>query len=266
MGYDLLIDSMKVKCMDIKFKFMLFKEKYLTNDRIKKVISNPMILLVVGAIISSLIIPYYTRQWQDRQKELELKTTLADEINKAISDVTVSATFRGTPGLFETNKNWLISKTMIDSKIKAYFSNHRITQDWENLSDVVSQLPGLAGGLPQKNNTAYNNYFCSLLGNLLKIYVSYPQSGPMNIDRSEISLHQCDTLYYPGLENIQYIKKYFPVKNDNIDWDALLRVDNNTNTSLKNYNKSYGILEKHIQDHTNKFLDTVFKSPITVFQ
>jgi len=245
---------------------MLFKERYLNNDRTKKVVSNPMILLVVGAIISSLIIPYYTRQWQDRQKELELKATLADEINKAISDVTVSATFRGAAGLSETNKNWLISKTMIDSKIKAYFSDPQITHDWENLSSVVSQLPGLAGGLPKKNDTDYNNYFCSLLGNLLKIYISYPQSGPMNIDRNEVNFHQCNSFYYSGLESIQYIKEYFSARSGDIDWNALLHVDNYTTTGLKDYNKSYDILEKHIQDHTNKLLDTVFKSSITVFQ
>jgi hypothetical protein len=54
------------------------------KEHLKSALSNPMVLLIVGAIISSFIIPYYTRQWQDHQKELELKTNLSDEINKAI--------------------------------------------------------------------------------------------------------------------------------------------------------------------------------------
>lgn len=44
-------------------------------------------LLIVGAIITSLIIPNFTRQWQDHQKELEVKIALTDEINKATSDI-----------------------------------------------------------------------------------------------------------------------------------------------------------------------------------
>ena len=53
--------------------------------------SHPFLLLVVGAIVSSIIVPNFTRQWQDNQKQLELKTALADDINKAISDSIVTA-------------------------------------------------------------------------------------------------------------------------------------------------------------------------------
>lgn len=58
---------------------------------LKNSISHPSVLLIVGAIISSLVIPYFTRQWQDSQKQLELKTALADDINKAVSGSIVSS-------------------------------------------------------------------------------------------------------------------------------------------------------------------------------
>jgi len=251
---------------------MLFKEKYLTNDRIKKVISNPMILLVVGAIISSLIIPYYTRQWQDHQKELELKTNLSDEINKAISDILVSADYRISAPSNDTVailKNWDIAKTTISSKIKAYFSDIHIGQNWDNLSSAASGLYRIVTYLPPKNNTYYDYFFCGRLGPLGKMYESYPQSGPMNVASTEISLHKCNRYSYVGIENLEAVEKYFPtsnksvpVRNEIVDWNALLHIDN----SAKDFNRSFNILEKHIQDHTNKFLDTVFKSSITVFQ
>jgi hypothetical protein len=57
-----------------------------THKQIKETLSHPMLLLIVGAIISSLIIPYFTRQWQDHQKELELISDLSDQINKVVSD------------------------------------------------------------------------------------------------------------------------------------------------------------------------------------
>lgn len=226
-----------------------------------------MFLLIVGAIVSSLVIPYYTRQWQDHQKELELKTNLADEINEAISDMTVSANYRQeNTDYFQTNKNWLISKAMISSKITAYFSDAHLAREWENLSSVVSQQYVIGSGLPSKNDTLYDAYFCSLLGSLIETYQSYPQSGPMNIDRNETVTHQCDNFYSPGLENMQYVQEYFPAMNGSIDWNALLHVDDSTSDGAKQYNTSFGILQKYIADHTNKFLEAMFKSPMKVFE
>src|SRR5689334_1621263 len=131
--------------MDIKFKLMLFKEKYLRKDHIKRVISHPFLILILGAIISSLIFPYFTRQWQDNQKQLELKTALADDINKAVSDSTASARLFNTGRIdskdFDnTFKNWEINKEMISSRIQSYFSNNQATQNWNNLASTVEEL------------------------------------------------------------------------------------------------------------------------------
>jgi hypothetical protein len=239
---------------------------FVSGERLKKLLSNPMVLLIVGALISSLIIPYYTRQWQDRQKELELKTNLADEINRAVSDMIVSATYRSkNSDPILTNKNWLISDAMISSKIKAYFSNIPMNQDWNNLSSVVSQLTWIGSGLPKKNDPSYNLYYCQLLASILNIHEYYRQSGPLNIDRSEVLSHNCNTLYYPGLENIQYINKSFPARNGDVDWNALLHVDDPTVRGLREYDKTFEILRKHIEDHTNEFLDTLLKSRTTIF-
>jgi len=46
-------------------------------------LSHPLFLLVIGAIISSIIIPVYTNQWQNYQKELEIKSKLAEEISRS---------------------------------------------------------------------------------------------------------------------------------------------------------------------------------------
>lgn len=50
-------------------------------------LQHPLLLLVVGALISSYIIPLYTKAWQDHQKELELKTDLVSEISDATASI-----------------------------------------------------------------------------------------------------------------------------------------------------------------------------------
>jgi hypothetical protein len=245
---------------------------HIRKEHLKGALSNPMLLLIVGAIISSIIIPYYTRQWQDHQKELELKTNLSDEINKAVSDILVSADYKISAPSNDTVailKNWDIAKAMISSKIKAYFSDIHIAQNWDNLSSAASGLYHIVYYLPPKNNTYYDYYFCGRLGPLGKMYESYPQSGPMNVASTEISLHKCNRYSYVGIENMEAVEKYFPtsnksvpVRNDTVDWNALLHIDN----SAKDFNRSFDILEKHIQAHTQKLLDVIFRSPITVFR
>lgn len=46
------------------------------NTKLKFILSNPLLLLVVGGIISGLLIPYITNQWQNHQQQLEIKTGL----------------------------------------------------------------------------------------------------------------------------------------------------------------------------------------------
>ena len=93
----------------------------------------------------------------------------------------------------------------------------------------------------------------------------------MNILSTEIVMHHCHRYSYVGLENLQNVEKYFPtsikttrVKNDTVDWSALLHVDNDT--TFSNFNRSFNILEKLIETHTQRVLDAIFKSPVTVFE
>lgn len=155
---------------------------------------------------------------------------------------------------------------MISSKIKAYFPDNKIAKEWDNLSSVVSQLNLIGEGLPSKNESLYDNYFCQLLGGILNIYQLYHQMGPLNVAPNEIRIHQCDKLYYyDGLENIQFVQKYFPARDGDMDWNVLLHVDNYTGGGIKEYNKNFYLLERHIENHTNKLLDTVLKSTINEF-
>jgi hypothetical protein len=44
-------------------------------------IKHPLVLLVLGGLLSALLIPQITRQWQDRQSEKEIKRSLLEEIS-----------------------------------------------------------------------------------------------------------------------------------------------------------------------------------------
>lgn len=247
----------------------------LKKDELIKAISHPFLLLIVGAIISSLIIPYFTRQWQDNQKQLELKTALADDINKAVSDSIVSSRLLTTgqidPQDYSNSfKNWEISKEIIGSKIEAYFSDNQIRRNWNNLSSAVEELSYFIVGnsFPQENNTSYNYEVCNRLAHVLKLYISYPQNNPINIDRNVLTKYHCNQFYIHVL-NLQDFtvwtkdQKYFPIiDNKSVDWNALFY---NNQTNHNEFRRSFSILQKDIEYHKNNLLEVIFKSSITAF-
>ena len=100
-------------------------------NKVKKASSNPLLLLIIGVIVSHLIIPFYTRQWQDHQKDLELKTELADQINKAITNAVQIAQYNINSEISKqtdwnekwhnTYIDWKISNEVIGSRINTLF-------------------------------------------------------------------------------------------------------------------------------------------------
>ncbi|HYT01989.1 MAG TPA: hypothetical protein VEP90_03000 [Methylomirabilota bacterium] len=53
-----------------------FLDKEVTKTPIKTNLIYPLVIVAFTVIISGLLIPYFTRRWQNHQKELELKADL----------------------------------------------------------------------------------------------------------------------------------------------------------------------------------------------
>jgi hypothetical protein len=174
-------------------------------------------------------------------------------------------------------RDWYISEAEIASKIKGYYSNATLLEDWKNLSFAVEQWLLLRVAPPPKGSIVYfltgaDNYtttsdriVCDKIGYVLNLHHIYPQTNPINIDKSDIKQHHCHRFYLPDINgdqvNIEQLSKYFPVKNG-IDWNSIVNLQNPTplNTQL-----SYFKLLKYINNNKNSLLDNIFRSTITVF-
>ena len=141
-------------------------------NNIKGFLSSQVGLLILGALLSSLIIPWFFQVWQDYQKELEIKTKLIERITESVTRMFMSTqgfildnnrnqikTDEEFYGLFnEVNseyKEWEINSAIIDSQLKAYFPNSNLSEDWgsslglgfkknsfsENVTTFFSKIP-----------------------------------------------------------------------------------------------------------------------------
>lgn len=244
----------------------------MTKTQIAKALAHPFMLLIIGAIISSLLIPYYTRQWQDYQKELELKTDIAGEISKAISNIIITARLIQNPGF--TNQmdfgsasvEWEISKAFIGSKIQSYFPNPQIQQDWKNLSNVLTEFVQLNAQISQKD-TDYDDKICLRIkhvDNIQKYIITndpiLAQNNPNNINSTDLIKYGCK-----NIEELQIGHSYSNNTGIGIDWNALAHKDLVQNNQSFRYSNSWLFLEEYIENRKDSFIQEILTSHIAGF-
>lgn len=114
-------------------------------------LAHPLSLLIVGAAVSSLVVPALTRGWQDHQKELEVKTNLVSEIAEAATRFFVAVQFAELRAASQRHedfdaayRDWEVKSAVIASKLRAYFPGRVVEVDWEAYTAFAARLYTLA--------------------------------------------------------------------------------------------------------------------------
>lgn len=114
------------------------------------IFSNQFFLLIVGALISSLLIPWFFQIWQNQQAELEIKTNLISKISESVIGLvmaTQSVLIQNNNQLIDTEdelvhlfdnlnekyRQWEIESAIINSQLRAYFPNSDVSNLWGSL-------------------------------------------------------------------------------------------------------------------------------------
>jgi hypothetical protein len=101
-------------------------------------------MVLFGAAVTAWLVPAVTRQWQDRQKEREIKVALVSEISDSTSDTLVTSQFVAggalTNGQAEYNRislDWARRSAQVEAKLAAYFPGQGLADDWRRYATVV---------------------------------------------------------------------------------------------------------------------------------
>ena len=230
---------------------------------VKNTLSHPFVLLIIGAGISGLLIPHITNQWQNHQKELELKTDLASEISKAVANIIISSRLVQIPTFAYTNlsyantvEQWEESKASIGSQIEAYFSDTQLKQKWDNLSSALTEFSNLNAALSHSNQQYYALKLCARIGHVLNLHVYLDHPNPINIDLVDLKTYGCQ-----DLANQQEFEKHYH-SSYNIDWRPLIYKDK---YSSRSYFRNWLILEKELQDQKDNLIHDILNAHISVF-
>jgi hypothetical protein len=160
-------------------------------------LTHPLVVLLVGAVITGLLIPWLTHGWQNRQKELEIKTGLVSDISestmtilKRIEAVQVLRTGlpqdasndnaapederkRGIKRQFQeafdtmnqASQDFAIQSAVIRTKLQAYLPE--VSSNWSDFSDVVLRLYALEGIRGEQGHKHYKEELRQKLSGLL---------------------------------------------------------------------------------------------------
>jgi hypothetical protein len=117
-----------------------------------KLLSHPLTLLLVGALVTSVLVPRFTRQWQNRDKELDVKTTLVADISESVTDFVLAVQFAELASVSQSQadfdrayRQWEVDSAAIESKLQAYFPRADIAEQWRRYSLLVTDFYRLSG-------------------------------------------------------------------------------------------------------------------------
>jgi|GEM_PF-1567384 hypothetical protein len=141
---------------------MIFKK-----NSFKEILSNQFLLLIVGGILTGLLIPYITTQWQNHEKELEIKTSLVSKISEYVTRMLMAIQFvevsqsRGINSSLTNEeydneyRDWKINSDIIQSQINAYFTSIDIDKNWKKFSNAVENFYALSGTVSEDLRTDF---------------------------------------------------------------------------------------------------------------
>ena len=107
-------------------------------------LSHPLVLLLIGgaftAGITNYLVPSITRQWQNHDKELELKSGIVTKINGAafgffesIRSIEYAAKPKTLEPLDRAYVRWLTSTAVISAEMNTYFPSRAFNNDFTEL-------------------------------------------------------------------------------------------------------------------------------------
>jgi hypothetical protein len=109
---------------------------------LEEVLVHPLFLLLIGAGVTSLLIPWFTKRWENRKKELEIKMDIVSKMTEIITYQRATAlhamqrknkiTDAEKEAYIEKSKKWYVESSLIGSKLQTYFPELEIRILWED--------------------------------------------------------------------------------------------------------------------------------------
>jgi hypothetical protein len=218
-----------------------------------------------------MIIPVYTNQWQNYQKELEIKSMLAEEISTSISNMIINSrlvqipSFTDNVDYTQSAIDWEVSKARISSIIGTYFADPFVKNQWEELSFLVSEFSVLETSLTI-NESNYYDKICLRYGHIINIYKYFLNKNQTFVQSNPINMNLTTSNKCSNEQDQLFINQYYNITPGSIDWNIMLHKEliHELDDQVK-YRINWLLLEKYIQQQKIDVIELLLRSELLGF-
>src|SRR5687768_13752561 len=105
---------------------------------LEEILVHPITLLLIGAGVTSLLIPWFTKRWEDRKKELEIKVDIVSKMTEVRANVLAEASIEiellkedvEKEKVYENLRKWYGEVNIIRSKLQSYYGDTELAKTW----------------------------------------------------------------------------------------------------------------------------------------
>jgi flagellar basal body-associated protein FliL len=138
-----------------------------TTDPIADPLQHPLILVIVGAVITTviggLLVAWISKRWQDNKRKTEIRLELTQEMSEitayaksriltAIAKYSRDKYMRKELGFSEADttqlhkelSDWQIRSSVLASKLKGYFPSSDLDEQWDEYATLMVNVRELA--------------------------------------------------------------------------------------------------------------------------
>ena len=117
---------------------------------IDAILRHPLFLVVATGLVTSYLIPRFTRRWQDHQKAIETKTKFATEVTEAVVRFLLAVQLAERRAIDNKDydsayQEWEVRRATLESEIRGQFQDDSLATEWASLSEAVTALYRLTG-------------------------------------------------------------------------------------------------------------------------
>jgi hypothetical protein len=104
-----------------------------------RLLAHPLTLLLVTAVVSGLLVPRLTQQWQDHQQQLDTRRDFAARVSRTVGEifiatqlVEVGAKSQSQEEFDDAYVRWEVESAVLGAELRAYYRAESLHQAWDH--------------------------------------------------------------------------------------------------------------------------------------
>ena len=116
----------------------------------KAVLSAPLTITIVGALLGSQLIPAWTNHLQDHKQRLQVRQQVANDMTDAFTNALAITSSTGS-GYTDGLSSWLAASGKARAELTAHYGDGGITAGWHSYAALVGRYLRNPGNLAQRD-------------------------------------------------------------------------------------------------------------------